>query len=260
MSKMTYVSPSGKVIDLVAPGDWVRALAYGGVSGLVGTKTASTAQAVSVPGQVALSHQTNPMKGELTLLVVDSPAAEIDWLVAELNREFSPDAYGTLVLDRPQSVGRLSARVRLDGPIAFPKSFLGAGDADDEVRIPLVSDEGLWSLDPVSATGVVTVTNVGDDFVWPVVTWSAESEIVIPSGTTVGLPAAGDGGPRRVSLNPFTSHEVTVVSTGEVDEALTEHLSLEPLGEGVPRGKTRTYHLEGDAALSYSLQFLNPWR
>lgn len=257
---MMYVSPSGRVIDLVAPGDWVRALAYGGVVGMVGTKTATTSQAVSVPGQTPTSFQTKEMKGQLTFLVMDSPGrASVDELVSEINREFSPDVYGTLILDRPGSVGRLSTPVRLDGPIDFPSSFLGAGDPDVEVKVPLVSDEGLWSQSSTSVTGTVTVTNIGDEFLWPSVQWTANSTLELPSTAVVSLPVPGDGQPRVMSLDPYTSHEVARLD-GTVDAELSMLMAPMLLAEGVPQHQSRTYRTTGGAVVQWACQFLNPWR
>ena len=257
MDEMTYVSPTGSVIDLVKPGDWSRRVAYGGVSGLVGTKQAVTVSAVGAPGQTPMGFRTTEMKGSLTLLVVDDgPEGSLDELVSELGREFRPDAYGTLWLSRP--FGRASAKVRLDGPIAPPKSFWDSGDADVEVEIPLICDEGLWSGQAVTSTGSVTVTNSGDEFLWPRITWDKASIVNLPSGVTVKLPAPASG---RVSLstNPFTSHEV-LRRDGSVDRDLSEKTATLLLGEGVPQGASRTYLLGEGAALEWSLQYLNPWR
>lgn len=257
MSRMYYVSPHGTIIDLVSPGDWDRRVAYGGVSGLVGKKVASTVSTVSSPGQALTGFTVGPMDGVLTLTLAESARGKsIDSLHAELVREFLPDTSGTLVLERDAFL-KLMAKVRLNGVIDFPQSFLGSGDSEADVKIPLVADRGLWVTQMVSASGDVTVTNSGDYFVWPEILWVGSPAVVLPSGATIQLPDATSE--RRLSLNPETSHEV-VGANGLVDEALSDVTAQLMLGEGIPEGSSRTYSLGDGARLEWSLSYLNAWR
>lgn len=256
MSEMVYVSPNGVVIDLVKPGDWSRRIAYAGVSGLVGAKTSSPLTAVNVPGQVPVGFRTTEMKGTLMLQVVGGPSESVDALVSEVNREFVSDAYGTLVLSR-ESAPRLNARVRLDGAIDFPKSFLDSGDCDAEVGVPVICDDGYWATDVLSGADSVTVTNPGDVLIWPSIVWKGAGSVALPSGAVVTLPNAPDW--RRLSLDPYTSHEVTDMS-GTVDEPISDATAQLSLGEGVPQRQSRTYLTEGQVRLEWKIGYLNPWR
>ncbi len=248
---------SGRQMDLATPGNWNRAIAYGGISGLVGSLEASTATAVGVPGQTPTSFQVKPMTGELTLHVVDSDDGEVvDDLVAELRREIVGDEYCTMIIDRGGAAGSKSGQVRLNGFIDPPQAF---GDDYAEVRIPLISDEGLWTQRPLYGSGNVTVTNVGQVFLWVEIEWSEESTVVLPSGLTYTLPASPDGAVRRLSTNPWTSHEVYRVDD-TVDEELSELTKMMHLGEGVPKKASRTYETAGDARVSWAPQYLDPWR
>lgn len=256
MSEMVYISPNGVVIDLVKPGDWSRRIAYAGVSGLVGAKSSSALTAVNVPGQVPVGFRTTEMKGTLMLQVVGSATESVDALVSEVNREFVSDEYGTLILAR-DSAPRLSARIRLDGAIDFPKSFLDSGDVDAEVGVPVICDDGCWETDVLTGSNSVTVTNPGDVFIWPSVVWKGAGSVALPSGAVATLPTAPDW--RRLSLDPYTSHEATSLD-GTVDDGLSDLTAQLLLGEGVPQKQSRTYLTEGQVRLEWNTKYLNPWR
>lgn len=257
MSRMFYCSPRGTVIDLVAPGDWDRRIAYGGVSGLVGEKTVATVATVMSAGQVPTGVTVGPMDGILVLTLAPSAGGRtLDSLHSELVREFLSDKEGTLVLER-DAFQPLFAKVRLNGVIDFPQSFLDAGDVDSEVKIPLVADLGMWVTGPLTGTGTVTVTNNGDFLTWPRIRWMGAPTIRLPSGVNVQLPNAASE--RILSLNPETSHEVTHPG-GTVDSDLSDITAQLTLGESVPEGRTRTYVLSDGATLEWTLAYLNPWR
>ena len=258
MEQMWYVSPNGVQIDLVKPGDWSRRVAYAGVSGLVGKKTASVSTAVDMPGQRVTGFRTTEMTGVLTLHIAEGEEGSVDDLYSELVREFDAELSGTLFIQR-DSVGTMSTPVRLNGEIPWPDSWLGTGDETLSVDIPLISDAGVWESMVVSQSGVVTVTNPGDVFVYPSVTWSNNVTVTVPSGVAVPLPAPADGALRRLSLDPYSSHEV-LRQDGTVDEELSAVTAGLLLGEGVPRRETRRYVTSGGARIEYALMYLNPWR
>lgn len=255
LSGITYISPSGRKMDLTAPGDWYRSIAYGGLVGLVGTKSATTVQAAGVPGLTPVAFRTEPMSGELTLYVEQSERGpSVDEAVREIHREFQQTAYGLLVIDRDGAASRLTARVRLNG--ALPPPLDVEGEEYAELKVPLIADNQLWAWDPVSARGSVTVTNPGDVFMWPELMWREGGKIILPSGLEYTLPAASSTA--WASLNPFTSHEVTVA--GAVDDALSDALEKMHLGEGVPEGTSRTYTTTGDVSIVWAPQQADPWK
>lgn len=246
----------GREFDLATRGGgWFRSVAYAGLSGLVGTKKATTLEVAGVPGEVAVSFRTQPMTGEITLHVFPRGSDDnIDRAVSEIRRELFPDRYATVVFERPS--GTYSTQVRLNGPIDAPAEF--PEDADyAEVRLPLISESGSYSGWPVSDTGFVTVINSGEEFLWPLVSWRAGGSITLPSTTRYTLPASA-GGIATMSLDPITSHEVTV--DDEVDETLSGVTGAMWLGEGVPEGQARDYQTDGDVTLTWAPRFLDPWR
>lgn len=258
MGQMWYVSPNGVQIDLVKPGDWSRRIAYAGIDGLVGKKTASVSTAVDVPGQRVTGFRTVEMSGSLNLQIVSGVEGSVEDLHAELVREFDAELPGTLFVER-ESTGVMSTRVRLNGEIAWPDSWLGDGDNDLTVTVPLVSDDGVWETATLGQAGTIDVVNAGDAFIYPWLVWSNNVTVTLPSGVVVPLPAPADGALRRLSLDPYTSHEV-LRQDGTVDEELSAVTAGLLLGEGVPRRETRRYVTSGGARIEYALKFLNPGR
>ena len=259
MAGLKYISPTGREIDLAKQGDWCRSIAYGGFVGLVGTKTPTTATMAGVPGETPTSWATPPMTGELRLHLVKSEGMPtVDELESEVRREVHTDEPGWLVLDREKAVSPVSCKVHLNGYIEAPLEFLDEGATDAEMRVPLISYPGLWEFDPMEGTGNVTVMNHGDAFLWPTIIWEQAILIRLPSGMTALLPAPPAGKVATMSLNPHTSHEVTV--DGTVDEPMSAVTKYLELGEGVPRGQSRDYMVPTGGVLSWTLTTTDPWR
>lgn len=258
MAQMWYVSPNGTHIDLVKPGDWSRRIAYAGITGMIGKKSASTSVVVNRPGQSVHGFRTMEMTGVLTLNVHSGVEGSADELYSELVREFDAELPGMLFVRR-ESLGVLVTRVRLNGEIAWPDSWLDAGDNDLQVAVPLISDDGVWETMPLSGTGDVTVANGGDEFLYPTVAWSNNVTVTLPSGVDVPLPEPVDGEIRRLSLDPYTSHEV-LRQDNTVDEELSEITAQLLLGEGVPRHQSRQYAISNGGTIEWSLKYLNPGR
>lgn len=257
-TRIRYTSAAGRTLDLLRPGDWHRSIAYGGLSGMIGSVATSVQTAVGVPGQTPVSSQVQKMEGELTLHIVESMGVTVEEAVAEIRREFSPTVHGTMHLDRGRAASPLMTPVRLNGVIAalpgVPEDM-----ADAEVKIPLISDEGLWAHGPAAGTGNVTVTNFGDAFCWPWIEWWGPATVTLPSGTVIMLPWEEGDQPRRVSLDPYTSHEVAFTD-GTIDEALSADSGKWRISQGVPEGSDRDYLVSGDAKLWWQIKVLDPWR
>lgn len=259
MSSIEYISPAGRRIVLAGPGDWTLGIdAENGLSGMVGGATAATVTAVGVPGALPTGVVVSPMTGTLLLNVAAGRGRTADEIVAEVNREFSAVEDGTLIFTRDAStLGPVSCRVRLGGPIALPQVWLEE-EATAEVTVPLIAHRGVWACAPSSATGTVAVVNWGDTMLWPTLGWRQACTVTLPSGVQVSLPVPRDGRWRQCSLDPHTSHEVTR-EDGTVDDDLSRRTRGLLLDEGVPIGKQRDYRVSG-GRLSWQIEVLNPWR
>lgn len=257
MASIRYTGPSGRVMDLTKPGDWYRSIAYGGLVGMVGEVETSSTTAVGVPGHTPTSHQTRDMIGELKLFIHASPGApSVDESVAEIRQEFLGTRYGVLeLLPRTGAKWRRTA-VRLNGYIDAPLSFLEDED-EAEVTVPIISDGGLWLEEPTTGQGIVTVTNDGDDFLWPKLIITGAGSITLPSDTTYDFP--DPGGTRIVSLDPYTSHEA-VGDDDTVDHDYSDLTADMWLAEGVPEHDARFYRTTGDVSIQWSQQYRDPWR
>lgn len=72
------------------------------------------------------------------------------------------------------------------------------------VTVPVVAPRGLWRSQTMrqSGPGTVTIRNLGDDTIYPTLTYEGQGKtITSPSGATFILPAADTTA--RVSLDPF---------------------------------------------------------
>lgn len=257
MASIRYTGPSGRVMDLTKSGDWYRSIAYGGLVGMVGQVETSTSQAIGVPGQTPTHHQTQDMTGELKLWIYASEGAPtVDDAVSEIRREFVGKKYGTLELMPREGAKWRHTLARLNGfiapPVAFPED-----EVDAEVTVPLISDGGLWTEEATTRQGIVTVTNGGDDFLWPELIITGAGSITLPSDTRYDFPEPG--GTRIVSLDPYTSHEA-VGEDDAVDEAYSDLTEQMWLAEGVPEDTSRFYSTTGGVAVRWAQQYRDPWR
>ena len=253
--KLLLITPDGREIDLLQEGDWYRSVAYGGVSGLVGTVVSSSVTAVGVPGETITHDQIPKMTGELTLHIAAGKGhPPVDEAAAEIRRGVQSKKDSTLVLDMENGQPVVSTPVRRNGAIAPPVEVLDGADYT-EMKIPLQSRLGGWLEDPRTEAGTVTVTNHGDTFLWPTILTTGTGNILLPSGNTYTLPNAPGA---KISLDPYTSHEV-VLPDGTVDEAASELTEVMNLGEGVPEGESRTYVTTGGVKLMWQTLILDPW-
>lgn len=254
--KLLLITPDGREIDLLHDGDWYRSVAYGGISGLVGTVTSSSLTAIGVPGETITHDQIPKMTGELTLHIAAGEGhPPVDEAAAEIRRGIHAKRDSTLVLDMENGAPVVSTPVRRNGPIAPPPEVLDGADYT-EMKIPLQSQLGGWLTDPLTHTGNITVTNDGDAFLWPTIIINGPGTIKLPSGNTHTLPTTAPGA--TISLDPYTSHEV-VLPDGTVDETASELTEVMNLGEGVPEGESRTYVTTGGVRLMWQTLILDPW-
>lgn len=247
---LSYISPSGEVLELTPRvGDGV-VLKRGGVSGLVASPSRAGLSSVLFPGQVVGDTVVGPMTGSLTVGLCGDVAG---WWARLLDVWSVHDA-GTLEL--ATSVGRFWCRARLSAPLSAPASDMSRSRLVDGVQIPVIVDEGVWWSGPESGTGTVTVTNHGDTMTYPSIGWvGAGGPVTLPSGTSFVLPATSDD--RRLRLSDAESLAV-VDDDGNLDRTLWPIAGA--VAEGIPRGGTRTYLLPPGATLYAPIAHFNPWR
>lgn len=253
--KLLYITPDSREIDLLQDGDWFRSVAYGGISGLVGSVVSSSITAVGVPGETITNDQIPKMTGELTLHIAAGEGhPPVDEAAAEIRQAVHSKKDGTLVLDMENGQPIVSTPVRRNGFIAPPMEVLDGADYT-EMKIPLQSRLGGWLEEPYIHKGTVTVTNHGEAFLWPTLLLNGPGTIILPSKLTYTLPNAPGA---QVSLDPYTSHEV-VLPDGTVDEAASKLTEVMNLGEGVPEEQSRTYVTTGGVKLMWQALILDPW-
>lgn len=253
--KIWYITPDSRQIDLLKDGDWFRSIAYGGITGLVGSVTATTVSAVGVPGETITNNQIPKMTGELTLHIAAGrnfpPVADA---VAEVRKGFNPKRAGVLVLDMENGNPVVSTEVRRNGVIAPPAEVLD-GASYTEVKVPVVSHLGGWLEDMHVSQGNVTVTNNGDGFIYPKIKVNSAGSITLPSGQSYNITAPAGS---MISLDPYTSHEV-IRPDGSVDDAASALTEVMNLGEGIPEGESRNYVTTGGIHLAWQSLILDPW-
>ncbi|MCK2199201.1 hypothetical protein [Corynebacterium callunae] len=253
--KMWYITPYGREIDLLHDGDWFVGVAYGGISGMVGTVSSSTVSAVGVPGELVTNDQIPKMTGDLTLHVAAGVGhPPVDEVAAEIRKGVQAKRDGTLVLDMENGNPIVSTPVRRNGVINPPVEVLRGADYA-EMRVPLVSFLGGWLEDVQVRSGNVTVTNNGDAFLWPTLMVKSSGSITLPSGESYEISAPAGS---TISLDPYSSHEV-VHPDGTVDEAASALTEVMNLGEGIPEGESRSYITTGGVHLMWQILILDPW-
>lgn len=112
----------------------------------------------------------------------------------------------------------------------------------DAIRLPVTvfNKDGLFHTLPQYGTNTVTVTNMGVEMVYPLITYSgAGGQVVTPSGARFTLPAAASS--TVVDLHP-------------------RKLRLPgAFPEGIPPGESGTWSLPAGATLSWYLWIADPW-
>lgn len=253
MGAITLRGVTGKSIDLTPTGEWHLSIEESGIAGLVGEEKVSADSAVGLPGEVANGSSIPAMTGDLTITVVADEHRSADLLAADLRRELDFWEPARLMMINPRGQMR-SCDVVLNGPLDPPRAF---GAQWLEIRAPLKAKAGVWDLTPTVATGAVTVTNIGDTYLWPEIEWKGSPKLTLPSNTQITLPYAASH--RRLSLSPWTSHEVTDLD-GVIDHALSDLTEMLHLGEGVPRRASRPYSITSGGTIITTCQILDPWK
>lgn len=108
------------------------------------------------------------------------------------------------------------------------------------VMVPVLSPKGLARSTPMSGTGTVEITNVGDTIVYPKLTYSGAGGVVVsPSGARFTLPAVADQ--TTVDLDP-------------------QKLRLAgAFPEGVPPGGAGVWVLPSDVTATWEIRVADPW-
>lgn len=248
MYSMSYTSPDGGVYNLTGGGVEILDST---VEGLVGSVKETAYTAPTIPGQVVDAFEVQPMRGSLELLIGPSDSAQATAMA--LRQAFDSRRTGTLSVNTP--LGVASTRVRRDGPPKDPASVNGREDYV-QVKINLISDEGVWYLPPQQYQGQATVANPGDIHVWPVITWEGTQRgLVLPSGIEFPLPQVNT--PHTLYLNPQDSCLV-VDAQGEID--YTVWGCVAHITEGIPPKQSRRFTLKSGVKMTITPAILDPWR
>lgn len=247
--KMTYTAPDRQVFTLIGenPNDYRDVfVAHQSIEGLAGTVENEGLQVTDVAGTTIIQQDNivQPLTGTLTI-VGATPEGLLRFC-----RQWSTRREGVLTVAGLRS---LSLPVRLATPIMFPPSKIRRGS---QATVEVVSDRGWWG-EFHSASGEVTVENLGDVWIWPTLRWSSRSgTLVMPSGTEYSIPAMD--GEHLLSFAPNDSGRVVHAETRVVNREVSEQIGL--WGEGIPPGETATYVVPPGAKLDYEIGFLSPWQ
>lgn len=242
MAEMALIDFTGKRWALNPDPDTADVfIPSGGISGLSGAVDRKTITAPGVPGQRFVREEIPPLSGSITFV-----------LPAELEPEFCYgwDSEIPCVLE----VDFLRVELCLNGPIPDPVDD-GKRGGLASVTIPVVSDHGCWFGSWDTGVNNVTVTNIGDVFIYPKIVWSgAGGSVFMPSGASFTLPATEQT--RTLLLDPEESFAI-LDSEGDPDYPLMKIMGGTVLPEGVPKRKARTYQLPDGAELHWRSGFLD---
>ncbi|WP_233426067.1 hypothetical protein [Corynebacterium silvaticum] len=256
MTKISYMTPHGKAIDLSAS-DWDTGLRYGGLSGLKAKADTTTIQAIGQPGQVVESVRFPAMEGTLTV-ALSGKGGPVDQVYRRLCAAFSHTLPGTLRIHTPCH-GMVSAQVRLAGFITPPKADLDllGEETVDAVEIPLICDQGVWWTQQVTGVGAVDVINDGEIAVAIHIRWKDKGgKVTLPSGAMFDLPPASDW--RTLILDPEESCVVLDDDDGQPDYGLwPSKISVVP--ELVPPNQKRRFILPAGACAMWRIALTDPW-
>lgn len=254
--ELHWVDPTGKQWDITSFG-WSAGIRAGGIEGLVGQATDVAVTTPGWAGQSVPSQQIEPLSGTLRFAVRADGHRSADDVAAELRQSFHHRIPGLLVL-RVLSVGIYSTPLRLRGFIPPPTRDPSEEEIILGIDVPTVGDDGCWWADPLTGTGVVTVTNSGDVPVKAQITWQgAGGEVTLPSGATFHLPPTPQ---RRTLLLSAAESMAVLTDTGDLDRPLWTQLRSVAVPEGVPPQQARTFTLPTGAQLTWQEGVLNPWR
>lgn len=250
---LSYTTPWGRTWHLIEE-NWVTGLLSGGIEGLVGEAEDVVSTTPGVPGQILDSQDTTRMTGSLRVTIGPDGDLDAGQVWAQFRGGFSRHMVGTLTLTSPH-YGVLSTQVRLSGILPPPDVEPNDEGLIDELRIPLVSDEGLWLEDTRTGVGVVTVHNTGDTTLTPRIRWSgAGGPVTLPSGAIFTLPAVTK---ERILLLSAIDSLAVLTPFGEIDYTLMRQMQVLP--EAVPDQAERTFLLPVGATLEWQIGRHDPW-
>lgn len=231
--KRWALNPDPETTDVFIPS--------GGISGLTGAVERKTITAPGVRGQRFVREEILPMAGNITFVMPADVAPDfVDGWDAEIPCVFRIDF--------------LEVELCRNGPIPDPVDD-GKRGGLVEVNVPVVADQGCWFGAWATGTNNVTVTNIGDVFIYPKIVWNgAGGSVFMPSGASFTIPATTE--PRTLLIDPEESYAITDAA-GVVDYALMKIMGTTVLPEGVPKRKARTYQLPAGAVLHWRSGFLD---
>lgn len=236
---------------------WLAGITSGGIDGLVGSVVDTVADPLGQSGHVVVAQRAEAMRGSVTFHCRGDERHPVEHVVGEFRRAFSGSVRRRNLLTVVSPLGRLSTRVRLDGPFPALVEDPSWSEVVRSVRVPLVADDGVWWLPVTRLYGTCSVTNFGDVPVWVRIRWFGKGGVVtMPSEAKFTLPPAP--GERVLHLSRQDSLVVRD-REGNVDAGLWKQLrSVFP--EGVPVGEQRKFVLPAGAQLECEIGVMDPWQ
>lgn len=255
MNRYSLAMTDWKGTDWDFINDWAAGIKAGGIDGLIGTMTTTTATPLAAPGQTTLSQSAGVMTGAVTFLCRADASRDAGEVAAALRASFSPLAHQRSLLKLSTPAGVMTLWVRLGEGMAAPTQDPSWSEVVLDVRIPLVADDGVWWTMPQQGTGTVTITNDGDVPVAPIITWTGAGGVVqVPSGAMFRLPAVSTQHTLVLQKIP----KITA-NNAPVEKGVAQVLRSIPI-ELVPPGTTRTFHVPPGATIQWKKGVLDPWR
>lgn len=256
MYTIIYTSPNGVVwrLDSAGYASGVT-LISGGVIDLSAVITPNVSKALGQPGQRLLGGEIEPIVGSLTVQLTPTGTQTLSSVLAAWRAGWSQLVAGTLSIVS-EKFGVLSSPCRLAAPLPAPTA-----DPDDsyglQLEMQVALDSGCWFTDWLTGSGRVTITNPGDTWIFPKISWTGSGEVILPSGVRFTLPQVST---MRVCSLSLAEQLRVVDSRGVEDDHLWQQMLAIGFAEGVPPGKTAVFQVPDNATLSWRVGFTDPWK
>ena len=206
------------------------------LSTLVGVSQRSDVPVPGRSGVVRGRQRFGPIQGTVDFYLRADDGEGLERVHREFRRGWSTAVPSVLSVSDAGGRGTAYLDLFLDGSVP--------GVAVDPSRrtaalltVPVIAPAGLWRI-PMSGRGTVSITNMGDEAIYPVFyCGDAGGVVTTPSGARFTLPPGGgvvDADPRRLKLPGV-------------------------FPEGVERGNTRTWVVPDGVTVSWNVLVADPW-
>lgn len=197
---------------------------------------------VAVParsGVIPGRRRFEPIQTELEFYLHADDGAEMEALYKEFRQGWSDSVASLLRVEADHPLGAFTLPLLRDQPLpGVPVDMSTRTSAT--VMVAVFDALGLFRSEPLSGTGTVTVTNPGDEVVYPWVTYQgAGGPVTTPSGAEFTLPPSVDE--VTLQLDPRTLR---------LDGAFAEGIEPEATG---------TWVLPAGVRLGWHILVADPW-